>query len=116
MKGSTSKDTEEKPVKRKAKSSTENGIASFFKKPEVDRVTPEAAKVPDGFKATELKVKQFKPNAAVGRKVGKPALKVVDPPPFHAVRATTNDVGFLDRLKIREFVLKCIPYSASHDL
>jgi hypothetical protein len=116
MKGSTSKETEEIPVKHNEKSSTENGIASFFKKPEVDRVTPEPVKVPDGFNTTELKVKQFKPKATVGRKVRKPALKVVDPPPFHAVRATTNDIDFLNRLKIREFVLKCIPHSAFHDL
>lgn len=114
MKDSASKDAEEKPVNHKGKSSAENGIASFFKKPEVDRVTPEATKVPDGFKADELKVKEFKPKPTVGPKIRKPALKVVHPPTFHAVRATTDDAGFLDRLKIREFVLKCIPHSASH--
>jgi hypothetical protein len=115
MKGSISKGTEEKPVTYKGKSSAENGIASFFKKSEVDSVNPEAAKVPDDVKAAELNIQQYKPKAVVGRNVRKPSLKVVDPPPFHAVRATTNDVGFLDRLKIREFVLKCTPPSASHD-
>lgn len=37
----------------------------------------------------------------------KKALKVVEPPQFQPVRATTSDVGFLDRLKVREFILKC---------
>jgi len=108
MKDSTSKETEEKEkhVKRE-KNSTGHGIASFFQKTEVDQVATEGAKVHDEVKAAELKANQFKPKAAIVQKVRNPGLQVVDPPAFHAVRATTTDVGFLDRLKIREFVLKC---------
>jgi hypothetical protein len=40
----------------------------------------------------------------------KPALKVVEPPQLQPVRATTTDAGFLDRLKVREFVLKCTTF------
>src|SRR2546430_13270317 len=98
MKGSTSKQGEETSVKRKEKNSTANGIASFFQKTEVNRLAPEAVKVHDEFKAAELKVHQFKPKAAIVQKIRKPGLNVVEPPIFHAVRATTTDVGFLDRL------------------
>jgi hypothetical protein len=81
-----------------------------------DRVTPEAAKIPDNVKTftAQTVVTEVKPiTGVIGRprtpqKPKKPAIRVVDPPPFHPVRTTTTDAGFVNRLKVREFVLKCI--------
>jgi hypothetical protein len=37
-----------------------------------------------------------------------PPLEVVAPPNFTPIRATTTDIGFLNRLRVCEFVLQCI--------
>lgn len=105
MKPSGSKEKGQVEEKR----SNATGIQSFFQRTDNgDRVTPEAAKIPPDFVSFEdPTLNQVKVKPAVPRKVMTPVLKVVDPPPFHPVRATATDETFLDRLKVREFVLKC---------
>jgi hypothetical protein len=93
---------------------SDHGIQSFFQKTETkddQRRTPEAAKgfdFPAEIDLSSVAVSKAviaKPSAP--RRPKKPALKVVEPPQFLPVRATTTDARFLDHLKIREFVLKC---------
>jgi hypothetical protein len=110
----TKKD-ETKPKRRKnvILEGQNQGIQNFFHKTETpngDRLTPEAAILDDtenlAIQDPLRAIEQPKSKTAV-RKPRKQTLKVVDPPEFHPVRATTTDVDFLDGLKIREFVLKC---------
>src|ERR1700737_3587976 len=109
------KDAKKKPRTKKNLPDSNLGIQNFFHKAETpngNRVTPEAAIIPSTENGTTEDpfryIEQPKPKPASIRKPRKPTLKVVEPPPFSPVRATTTDAGFLDRLKIREFVLKCI--------
>lgn len=113
-------------IPTKNKPQTGHGIEAFFNKSQRnERVTPEAAKIPDseyqqpnslaGITTSDflrfleiMEILKSKPFAAAA-KPRKPALKVVDPPTFQAVRAatTTTEQEFELRLKIREFVLRC---------
>ena len=90
----------------------QNGIDMFFQKTiesNSDRRTLEPAKPPDdvGFPNPVPHSEIVKPTAAKPR-MTKP-LTVVDPPTFLPIRTTTDTTGFLHRLKVREFVLQCIP-------
>lgn len=92
--------------------SNQHGIASFFQKKTEEsheRRTPEAAKLPENFEIPEhiLIAEIVKPKAA--KPQIKPPLKVVNPPTFLPVRTAANPTCFLHRLKVREFVLQCIP-------
>lgn len=90
-----------------AKGSNKSGIESFFQRRDTgDRVISEAAKIPNNVAVTDIS--QVQANQAVPRRIRKPVLKAVDPPPFHIVRTTVTDEAFLDHLKVREFVLQCI--------
>jgi hypothetical protein len=109
-KSSTNENGEtKKRVQKRVQEDHKNGIQNFFHKAEVngDRVTPEAAKLPDiNDKEDPFQIPKQKPPT---RKPRTPKLKVVDPPNFNPVRATSTDAFFPSRLKIREFVLKCSP-------
>jgi len=73
-----------------------------------DSQTPAAAKVLDEFESSEINIAaEVRPKPVGQRKQRKAVINVVEPPQFYPVRATTSDEGFLYRLKIREFVLKC---------
>lgn len=102
----------EKPKKKRKEKSVGQGIQSFFSK--VDNTngdrqqTPEAAKVPNEEDPSEA-TSQPQPKPLISRKRKAPTLKVVEPPIFHPVRASIPDSSFLHHLKVREFVLRCIP-------
>ena len=100
-----------KETAREKTPSTKTGIASFFHKAEVnsDQLTTNAASVSKNSIGDHIVLRPVQ-KPAMPRTPNKPGLKVVYPPIFHPVRATTTDAAFPDRLKIREFVLKCIPY------
>ena len=99
---------EERTGKEKPeKGSNKSGIESFFQRRDNgDRVISETAKIPNNVAVTDISQVQAK--QAVPSRIRKPVLQVVDPPPFHIVRATVADEVFLDHLKVREFVLQCI--------
>ena len=111
-----------KSTDKKLSKYTESGIESFFQKAEVfeDRLTPEVAKIPDDEPMTKPGEKppfqsDPKPKFATPRREKKSIIKVVDPPTFHPVRAMTSDQGFVQHLKVREFVLQCtLPLFHSH--
>jgi len=93
----------------KEKQQTETGIKSFFERPSnTDCVTSETARVPSSFAPLEVPiVNKVKPKPTVPRIIKERPVKIVDPPPFHPIRATATDETFVDPLKIREFVLQC---------
>lgn len=102
-------------VKKKEKSAPQ-GIQSFFSKADANndrQQTPEAAKVygEEGPVPEEPQSNVLQPGVkpATSRKRKLPTLKVVEPPTFHPVRASIPDASFLHHLKVREFVLRCIP-------
>jgi hypothetical protein len=108
------KPKEKPPNKEKKKVPTDQGIANFFQK--VDRTTPEAAKVRDeNDEAPAPTIEEPIPCPVIRKpKAPKiPKLMPVYPPQFHPVRATTDDAGFMNRMKVREFVLKCTPLARS---
>jgi hypothetical protein len=98
---------------------SDHRIQSFFQKVDSNdgrHRTSEAAKTsgfPDDVDVPGMAVSKpviAKASAPPRPKPKKPALKVVEPPQFQPVRATTTDAGFFDRLKVREFVLKCTTF------
>jgi hypothetical protein len=126
LKKSSSTETKEKSTSEKTKVKrqkeqipSDHGIQSFFQKVDSNNDrhrTPEAAKIsgfPDHVDVPGMALSKpvtAKGSAPPRQKPKKPALKVVEPPQFQPVRATTTDASFLDRLKVREFVLKCTTF------
>jgi hypothetical protein len=110
-KGPTEKQTQEREKHR-----AENGISSYWGQPTAhhqDLVASKAVTAPKDSKSViaekqKSMLHEAKQRTTMPQTPKKPAIKIVRPPQFHAVRATINDNGFVDRLKVREFVLKCL--------
>jgi len=96
-------------TKENDRPSNQNGIDMFFKKKIEGNGDQRPTELPDdvGFPKHVLHPEIVKPTAA--RPQMREPLAVVDPPTFLPIRTTTDTTGFLRRLKVREFVLQCIP-------